>query len=75
MLVAQEVGEDADKVHSEDVNVAGIVAEDEDVVLEDTKDVAVENDTIIAASTTITAVDFPILAATIIAAPTLIKKL
>nr|GEX13087.1 hypothetical protein [Tanacetum cinerariifolium] len=46
-----EVGEDADEVHAEDVNTAGVVAEggiianinaDEDVVLEDAKDVFVE---------------------------------
>nr|GEX16596.1 putative ribonuclease H-like domain-containing protein [Tanacetum cinerariifolium] len=47
MLVVQEVGEgDADEVHVEDVNVAGGIIENidanEDVVLEDAKDVAVE---------------------------------
>nr|GEW29492.1 hypothetical protein [Tanacetum cinerariifolium] len=54
MLVVQEVGEDADEVHADDVNVVGVVAEgaaggiianidaDEDVILEDAKDVAVE---------------------------------
>nr|GEX16194.1 hypothetical protein [Tanacetum cinerariifolium] len=51
MLLAQEVGEDADEVHAEDVNAAGVIAEggiianidaDGDVVLEDAKDVVVE---------------------------------
>nr|GEV63228.1 putative ribonuclease H-like domain-containing protein [Tanacetum cinerariifolium] len=55
MLVAQEVGKGADEVHVENVNVAGVAVEgaaggiianidaDEDVVLEDAKDVVAEN--------------------------------
>nr|GEV60297.1 hypothetical protein [Tanacetum cinerariifolium] len=68
-------------VHVEAVNAVGVAAEggiianinaDEDVVLEDANDVAVENDIINAASTTITAADdVPIPAATIVVAPTL----
>nr|GEY16717.1 putative ribonuclease H-like domain-containing protein [Tanacetum cinerariifolium] len=43
MIVEQQVAEgDADEVHGEDVNVAGVIIEniDEDVVLKDAKDVA-----------------------------------
>nr|GEX71950.1 hypothetical protein [Tanacetum cinerariifolium] len=47
MLVAQEVGEDADEVHVENVNaggvaVEGVVSDDDDVVPTDAKDAAVE---------------------------------
>nr|GEV17774.1 ribonuclease H-like domain-containing protein [Tanacetum cinerariifolium] len=110
MIVEQQVAEgDADKVHGEDVNVAGGIIEnidaDEDVVLEDAKDVAAvakdgqdtnidENEeksepiklqevvdvvttamiitkVVTIASTTITAVDVPIHAATTAATPKL----
>nr|GFB57945.1 hypothetical protein [Tanacetum cinerariifolium] len=72
----REVGEDANEVHAEDVNTAGIVAEgaasdDVNAAGGIIANIDADDDTVTVASTTIADVDVPIPTATIVVAPTL----